>query len=377
MPGGCGGESRDIWESGAAEERENARGEGVTAMEIDHDEDPAARCWTEDGREAAMEDCEDERAGEEEDKDDNEGVFPLVDEPLRTFVTVNPATLEDEELWPLSSLKSLCEYVGLSVKGNRRCILSRLQTWNGAPLSGAGHPDLFDTRSARFHTVPMAFLEREEHGRWGASRKSGMGPEPELEGAGCEEALQEVLGGPGDAGESTSCGAGSGPGSGATVKVGGPEGDCLDLRGFHSPGIIKKMGALASSTPVNSSRREIKSCLNTSTPRKRHSHASKSAGRICFSPYNYVRVFLSNPGERELNIDPESVLRLVGDWGPEEELEEEGFFGETEACSASSYEGQAPPTAGGDSNPNSENSDRSNLWAGPSGVLAFKREGGK
>lgn len=243
-----------------------------------------------------VDDIYDEIDDEEGDDEGSDTVFPLISEPLKTYVTVNPATLEDEELWPLSSLKSLCEYVGLSVKGNRRCILSRLQAWNGAPLSGAGHPDSYDTRSARFHTVPMAFLEKNKIDEKSKTEYLGFDKEKDRENLEVNNSLNDST----NAHESG--------------RLDENEGGHVNLKSFHSPCIIKKMESLTS-TPVTSFRREIKSCLNTtSTPRKKSTNTFKSGGRICFSPYNHVRVFVSNPGERELNMDPDSILRLIDDY---------------------------------------------------------------
>lgn len=281
-------------------------------------------------------------------------VFPLISEPLKTFVTVNPATLEDEELWPLSSLRGLCEYVGISVKGNRRCILNRLQAWNGAPLSGAGHPDSYDTRSARFHTVPMAFLERN---RGSDSEEGG--------GAGEEGSLDEAVG------RSVARG-------GACEELEeGEGGSGLGLRSFHSP-CIKKMGSLTSTPVVSCRRGEIKSCLNTmSTPRKRSAQtASKSAGRICFSPYNHVRVFVSNPGERELNMDPYSIFRLVDHYDDYEYDDYELEDGETLQTEAAGSEGggsQAKDVrlvVGRGEGTGEENSNSSNFWSSSGSVFA-------
>lgn len=222
-----------------------------------------------------------------EDNCDNETMFPLISEPLKTFITINPATLEDEELWPLISLKNLCEFIGLSVKGSRRCILNRLQAWNGAPLSGAGHPDLYDTRSARFHTVPMAYVNSTNE----------------------DKDHNEVLGNEN-------------------------ENNCLNIKNFHSPILINKVASL-NSTPLNVHKKEVKSCLNSCTPKKKES-LPRSSGRICFSPYNHVRVFVSNPGERELNVDPDSILRL-GDEDDEDDYSyfdrnDQNFWGESNSA---------------------------------------------
>ncbi|KAH8585212.1 uncharacterized protein ELE39_002145 [Cryptosporidium sp. chipmunk genotype I] len=298
--------------------------------------------------------------GDDDDFDENdEGsdtVFPLISEPLRTFVTVNPATLEDEELWPLSSLKSLCEYVGLSVKGNRRCILNRLQAWNGAPLSGAGHPDSYDTRSARFHTVPMVFLEKNK-----IDQRSKTGS--------CLETRKEK--------DKSSLRMNDSLNKGVNVNENREfdenEGSSMNLKSFHSPCIIKKMESLTS-TPVTSSRREIKSCLNTtSTPRKRSTHTSKSAGRICFSPYNHVRVFVSNPGERELNMDPDSILRLIDDYDYEFEEDDDRLSGgachTNESNIESDFQNKETYLLVKKDYVEGENDKKSNFWNNPASVF--------
>ncbi|KAJ1605118.1 hypothetical protein OJ253_3297 [Cryptosporidium canis] len=320
---GCGENGRDVREAGMADEMDM---EGQEDIYHDIEDDP------------------------EEDDEGSDTVFPLISEPLKTFVTVNPATLEDEELWPLSSLKRLCQYVGLSVKGNRRCILNRLQAWNGAPLSGAGHPDSYDTRSARFHTVPMAFLEKS---RVESGSKVGDSGERSCVSAGAEMSLDESIG----------------VHKGSEFEESEPIN--LDLKSFHSPCIVKKIGSLTS-TPIASSRRGgIRSCLNTtSTPRKSSTQASKSAGRICFSPYNHVRVFLSNPGERELNMDPDSIFRWGDDYDYDYELE-----GDVQGSRARTERGSPPKEACllvERDYVNEENSNHSNFWNSSGSIFTSK-----
>ncbi|OII71684.1 uncharacterized protein cubi_01298 [Cryptosporidium ubiquitum] len=292
----------------------------------------------------------------EESDEGSDTVFPLISEPLKTYVTVNPATLEDEELWSLSSLKSLCEYVGLSIKGNRRCILNRLQAWNGAPLSGAGHPDSYDTRSARFHTVPMAFLEKNKIDQKSKDSYLGSG-DKEKDGnyLGMNSSLNLSIN------------------THESRELDENEGCHINLKSFHSPCIIKKMESLTS-TPVTSFKREIKSCLNTtSTPRKRLAHTSKSAGRIYFSPYNHVRVFVSNPGERELNMDPDSVLRLIDDYDYDDFEEDDRFLGEDNHANGNNRENNNQNEETNflvNKDYNEENNSKSNFWNNSESVFS-------
>lgn len=245
-----------------------------------------------------------------ENTSEDDLVFPVISEPLRTFVTINPATLEDEELWSLGNLKSLCEYIGLSVSGNRKSILNRLQNWNGAPLSGAGHPDSYDTRSGRFHTIPMAYLDE---------RNGFRSPKEAKE-------VDIIL----DSINRSSIGLTVGESSdgGSILPLGG---------GLHSDVLTRMNRTKAKEDRETVSCNESEGTVNVgcgsntlsslnrelSTPVKSRNNVSslsssgcraktgpKSVGRICFSPYNHVRVFVSNPGERELNVDPSSILRL-------------------------------------------------------------------
>ncbi|KAK6588290.1 hypothetical protein RS030_6755 [Cryptosporidium xiaoi] len=236
-------------------------------------------------------------------------IFPVISEPLKTFVTVNPATLEDEELWSLSNLKNLCEYIGLSVSGNRKSILNRLQNWNGAPLSGAGHPDLYDTRSGRFHTIPMAYLDDEN---------ALISPEKSKNAGVILESINHHK-------------------MGFNINENDNGNILLLKKDLYSPELLKKVNVKGGSkdekainnegdkglidgdnsslngrlsTPIKNRKNISSLSSSNSNCRSNSKLRSKSTGRICFSPYNHVRVFVPNPGERELNIDPNSILRL-------------------------------------------------------------------
>ncbi|CUV05431.1 unnamed protein product [Cryptosporidium hominis] len=344
----CGCDYEDLF---TRDNTENEREDGEIEMIDENDEN--------EQEEGLYKDIDgDDENDYEESEEGSDTIFPLISEPLKTFVTVNPATLEDEELWPLSSLKSLCEYVGISVKGNRRCILNRLQAWNGAPLSGAGHPDSYDTRSARFHTVPMVFLEKNKVDQRSKTRSCLENKmEKNRSSLGMKDSLNE-----------------NGNIVGENREFDEIEGKSNNLKSFHSPCIIKRMESLTS-TPVTSSKREIKSCLNTtSTPRKKLTQTSKSAGRICFSPYNHVRVFVSNPGERELNMDPESILRLIDDYDYEFEEDDNRLLGES--CNTNTnnlvneFQNKETFLITNKNYIDEENSNKSNFWSNSASVFA-------
>ncbi|KAL7068320.1 hypothetical protein ACR3K2_11750 [Cryptosporidium serpentis] len=195
----------------------------------------------------------------ESDKNDKNSLdepLPLELERLSTYIAVNPATLDDDELWPTSSLRDLCIFLGLHEKGNRKMLLDRLQAWNEAPLSGAGHPDCYDTKSARLHTIPMAFVA-----------EKNKFDENDFHITNSEN---------------------------------------MEASNFESPAIKRTKSPLC--TP-NSKFPLLRSHAAVGTPDVTNK-SSKLTGRISFSPYNHVRVFVSNPDERELSIDTDLFFRI-------------------------------------------------------------------
>jgi len=47
-----------------------------------------------------------------------------------TLITINPATLDDENLWSYADLRSLCKNLSLGAKGKRLDLVDRLQSWH-------------------------------------------------------------------------------------------------------------------------------------------------------------------------------------------------------------------------------------------------------
>jgi hypothetical protein len=56
-----------------------------------------------------------------------------------TLITINPATLDDEDIWKYNDLRGLCKQLGLSAKGKRSELVDKLQGW---------HKRRVDSRSA-------------------------------------------------------------------------------------------------------------------------------------------------------------------------------------------------------------------------------------
>ncbi|KAH8741761.1 hypothetical protein FG386_001335 [Cryptosporidium ryanae] len=243
--------------------------------------------------------------GNSSEDEGEETIFPVISEPLKTFVTINPATLEDEELWPLRNLKNLCEYIGLSVSGSRKSILNRLQNWNGAPLSGAGHPDSYDTRSGRFHTIPMAYLDEDDLISKQKSKHTGV----------VLDAINHKIGFNINENDSGNVLLNKDLNSPESLKKPDEINEHKGERATDSEsckGLVDNENLCLNgkfSTPIKGNK-NVSSSSSNSNCRSKSKLKSKSAGRICFSPYNHVRVFVPNPGERELNIDPSSLLRL-------------------------------------------------------------------
>ena len=74
-----------------------------------------------------------------------------------SFITINPATLDDAKLWSLPDLRALCKRVKLKGNGKREELVKRLQAWNRLRVNEglAGVSELTGSPNDKRNWLPM------------------------------------------------------------------------------------------------------------------------------------------------------------------------------------------------------------------------------
>ena len=74
-----------------------------------------------------------------------------------SFITINPATLDDAKLWSYRDLRALCKRVKLKGNGKREELVKRLQAWNRLRVNEglAGVSELTGSPNDKRNWLPM------------------------------------------------------------------------------------------------------------------------------------------------------------------------------------------------------------------------------
>ena len=78
-----------------------------------------------------------------------------------TLITINPATLDDEEIWRYNDLRGLCKQLGLSARGKRMELVDRLQGWHKLRVDNRAAKEL-----RKQHKETMSTSEEDEDDNW-------------------------------------------------------------------------------------------------------------------------------------------------------------------------------------------------------------------